>query len=97
MRSRRFRPLYRPVFELPGEKPRPACPSLSRRLVGSSLRPAALKEACTTRARRNPDVKLAAAEDAAIEQIIARQAETGLRRPPMASCAAPWALRFLSG
>ena len=41
--------------------------------VGSLLRPAALKEV------RASGVGLAAAEDAAIEQAIARQAETGLR------------------
>ncbi len=48
--------------------------------VGSLLRPASLKEARSRRERGQiSDADLCAAEDAAIERIIARQAETGLR------------------
>lgn len=48
--------------------------------VGSLLRPAALKEARARRERGEiTDAELTAAEDAAIQRIIARQAEIGLR------------------
>jgi 5-methyltetrahydropteroyltriglutamate--homocysteine methyltransferase len=48
--------------------------------VGSLLRPAALKEARARRARGEISAdELRAAEDTAIEHVIARQAEIGLR------------------
>ena len=58
----------------------PIVPPFRADHVGSLLRPASLKDARAQRERNEIDAAgLAAAEDAAIEHIIARQAEIGLR------------------